>query len=61
VRDGGDAFVFLRAGDTARKRVVTPGPEQGGRQVIELGLTVGDEVIVNPPAGLADGDRVVVK
>jgi RND family efflux transporter MFP subunit len=60
-RDGGDAFVFLRVGDTARKRVVTPGPEQGGRQVIETGLTVGDEVIVNPPAGLADGDRVVVE
>jgi RND family efflux transporter MFP subunit len=61
VEDGDEVYVFLRLDDTARRRPVTVGRKQGGRQVIEQGLTVGDEVIVDPPEDLADGDRVVVE
>lgn len=54
-----DAHVFLFEEGTARRRVVTPGPEDQGRVVIEAGLAAGERLILTPHPGLADGRAVV--
>lgn len=57
-RDEG-AHVFLFDAGTARRRAVTPGPEDQGRVVIEAGLVAGERLILTPHPGLADGRAVV--
>ncbi|HYE73785.1 MAG TPA: efflux RND transporter periplasmic adaptor subunit, partial [Blastocatellia bacterium] len=58
VRDGA-VFVYLN-GKAMRKTVKTGTSSQQGVR-IDDGLLVGEDVIVNPPAGLKDGDRVKSK
>lgn len=58
VRRGQLAMVFVEEKGTARMRLVHAGPEAGGRVPILAGLSDGEQVIVNPPAGLLDGSRV---
>ncbi len=55
VRDGG-VFVFL--GGKAVRRPVKTGPTSAAGIRIEEGLIGGEDLIVNPPAGLKDGDKV---
>jgi HlyD family secretion protein len=58
VRDGA---VFVTLGGKAIRRPVKTGPSgnQGAR--IDEGLIGGEDLIVNPPADLKDGDKVAVK
>jgi HlyD family secretion protein len=49
-------FVVLD-GKAVRKQVVVSGTSSQGAQV-ESGLIGGEDVIVNPPADLKDGQRV---
>lgn len=42
----------------ARRVTVVTGDEEGGSVAIVEGLAPGDQVVVNPPAGLQDGQRV---
>ena len=55
VRDS-SVFVLLNGRATQRK-VVLGGSSTAGVRVLS-GLTGGEDIIVNPPAGLKDGDRV---
>jgi RND family efflux transporter MFP subunit len=55
VRDGA-VFVVVR--ETARRREVMVGVQGPERVEIRRGLAAGEAVILDPPAGLADGDTV---
>jgi len=58
VRQGQLPTVFVVHEARARLRVVHAGETGGSRVEILAGLSPGDEVIVAPPPGLRDGDRV---
>jgi HlyD family secretion protein len=45
----------------AVRRAVKTGPTSGQSVRIEEGLIGGEDVIVGPPAGLHDGDKVRAK
>ena len=55
VRD--NSVFVVRDGRASRRKVALGGSEWGGVRVLS-GLAGGEEVIVNPPARLKDGDRV---
>jgi HlyD family secretion protein len=55
VRDGS---VFVVFDGKAVKRSVKTGPTSGANVRVEQGLIGGEDLIVNPPSGLKDGDRV---
>jgi HlyD family secretion protein len=55
-----DAVFVVFGGRAARRAVRTGATTSQGVQVRE-GLIGGEDVVVNPPAGLKDGDRVRVK
>lgn len=59
-RDGGQV-AFVLEGDVVRLRSVRVGARRGGRVEIESGLAAGDRIVLDPPAGLADGERVRIK
>ena len=56
--DGGAQVVFVARGDTVERRAVTTGLEDGGDVEVLAGLAVGEQVVVEGPAELADGERV---
>ena len=62
-RDGGSA-VFVVSGSggdaAAELRRVTAGGAAGDQRTILSGLAPGEAVVLDPPAALADGDRVTV-
>jgi HlyD family secretion protein len=55
VRDGG---VFVMLEGKAIRRGVKTGPTSGTGVRIEEGLVGGEDLIVSPPVGLKDGDKV---
>jgi HlyD family secretion protein len=55
VRDGA---VFLLLDGRAVRRSVKTGPSIGGGVRVEEGLNGGEDLIVNPPPGLKEGDKV---
>ena len=57
--DGDTQVVFVARGETVERRAVTIGLEDGGDVEVLAGLTVGERVVIEGPAALADGDRVV--
>ncbi len=62
VRDEGEtSAIFLLRGDTAERRAVTLGLEDGGEIEVLSGVTLSDRVIAAPPPELGDGDRVVTE
>ena len=58
-RDGGAEVVFVARGDTVERRAVTTGLEDGGDVEVLAGVSAGEQVVVDGPPALADGDRVV--
>ena len=58
VRDGA---VFVTLGGRAVKRPVKPGATSNQGVRIDDGHIGGEDLIVNPPPELKDGDRVAVK
>ena len=58
-QDGQD-IVYVVRGDLAERRAVRLGAVVGDQVEVIAGLTAGERLIVDPPADLADGDRVVV-
>ena len=50
--------VFLLERDTVRFRALGLGASSGSRVAVEEGLEGGEEVVLDPPASLRDGDRV---
>ena len=62
VRDeGATQAIFLLRGETVERRAVTLGIEDGDNVEVLSGVTPGDRVVVDPPAELAGGDRVVTE
>ena len=55
VRDGA-VFVLLEG--KAVKRPVKTGAASGPSLRVEQGLIGGEDLIINPPSGLKDGDKV---
>jgi HlyD family secretion protein len=55
VRDGA---VFLLLDGRAVRRSVKTGASSGSGVRIEEGLNGGEDLIVNPPPGLKEGDKV---
>ncbi len=55
----GTVFVVLK--EHARQRVIKTGGTSSKGIVVENGLTGGEDLIVNPPADLKDGQKVAVK
>ena len=53
--------VFILADGRAHLRLVRSGKRYGGNVEILSGLTIGEEIIVNPHANLNDGDRVAIE
>ena len=53
--------VFVVLGSKAIRRPVKTGPTSGQGVRIEQGLIGGEDLIVNPPTSLKDGDRVRLK
>jgi multidrug efflux pump subunit AcrA (membrane-fusion protein) len=58
--DGRDV-VFVAQQGRAERRAVTVSDTQGNDSVLSAGVTAGEQVIVNAPAGLADGAAVKEK
>ncbi len=56
-RDG-KPRVFVVANGKANERVVVLGPEKDGAVAVRQGLAPDEEVVVDPPAGLANGRAV---
>ncbi len=56
-RDGARHVFVVREGK-AERRAVTVAGTKGEETEIEAGLTEGETVVVGPPEGLKDGDRV---
>jgi multidrug efflux pump subunit AcrA (membrane-fusion protein) len=50
--------VFVVRGDRVERRAVSLGGTAGDRVEVVAGLRAGERVVVEPPEGLADGDRV---
>jgi RND family efflux transporter MFP subunit len=61
VRDGGKTYVFKVEREIARKVELALGEPRNGKYVVEHGLAGGEQLVANPPARLADGERVRVK
>jgi multidrug efflux pump subunit AcrA (membrane-fusion protein) len=53
-------FVFDRGEVHFRVVETAPGSGGGARVPVTSGLQAGERVVVDPPSGLADGDRVLV-
>lgn len=58
VRKGAQAAVFVLADGRVRRVEVGLGAEAGGRFDVASGLTGGEQVVLDPPADLADGAAV---
>ena len=61
VQDGGQSYVFVLAQDTVERRAITIGAADGDRLEVIAGLSARDRVVINPPAGLAAGKKVIAK
>jgi RND family efflux transporter MFP subunit len=57
-RDGDQDFVFLVRDGRAERRAVTLGTPRGDSRQVLSGLTAGETVIVDAPAGLKEGTAV---
>lgn len=58
--DGGAQVVFVARGETLERRAITTGLEDGGEVEVLAGVAAGEQVVIEGPAALADGDRVTV-
>lgn len=57
-REGDDWFVYRISNGTAERTPVQPGRRAGLQRELLSGLAPGELVILHPPTGLSDGDRV---
>jgi hypothetical protein len=61
-KDEGRDVVFVVNGGRAERRAVTVGKESEGEDALVLtGIAAGENVVVEAPADLADGDEVEVR
>jgi RND family efflux transporter MFP subunit len=60
-RDGDPPVAFVAINGRAQRRVLELGAATGQWQEVGAGIRAGEPVIVSPPAGLKDGDRVKIE
>lgn len=60
VKEDGNFYVYVVAGDKAEKHQVTPGARKNQYTEILSGLKEGDEVVVQAGGDLTDGAKIVV-
>jgi len=58
IDDGGRQYVLLVADQVVERRAIATAGERGKDIIVASGLSAGEKVIINPPAGLNSGDRV---
>ena len=56
--EGDDSWVYIAEDDRAWRRDIVIGWRDGGRVSVVSGLSAGDRVVVDPPAGLSDGAEI---
>jgi RND family efflux transporter MFP subunit len=61
VEEDGETVVFVVRDERAERRIVELGERTGERIEVRAGLSAGDEVVLEPPAELGDGERVRVR
>ncbi len=61
VGSGANAAVFVVEGEQVRRVAVTPGDKRDADVLVSRGLKGGETVVLSPPAGLKDGQRIAVK
>jgi RND family efflux transporter MFP subunit len=54
-------WVFVLDDDRVARRAVRLGPARGNARPVVAGLRSGERVVLRPPPGLADGDRVRIE
>ena len=59
--EGDQAYVFVINGDLVERRAVRTGGSDGDRLEVVGGLRPGEQVVMAPPADLANGARVRIK
>lgn len=59
--EGGASYVFLVRQNTVERRAVKTGGTDGDRVEVLAGLKGGDQVVIAPPAELAEGKQIEVK
>lgn len=59
-REGATVAFTVDEEERARQQAIAVGGTIGAQREVRAGLSAGDRVILEPPAGLADGDRVKV-
>ena len=59
-RDGGEVAFVVSGEDRVERRTITTGGGTGAQRSVLSGIAPGETVVLDPPAGLADGDKVVV-
>jgi RND family efflux transporter MFP subunit len=60
-QEGGEAVVFVLQGAEVEQRVISAGREEGDETAVAAGVTAGERVVVAPPDGLQDGQKVKVR
>jgi HlyD family secretion protein len=61
VTDNSKTYVFVVKGDTVERRAVTLGGADGDRVEVVAGVRAGDRLVLDPPTGLKDAAKVMVK
>ncbi len=56
--EGDSNWVYIAEDDRAWRRDIVIGRRDGGRVSVVSGLSAGDRVVVDPPAGLSDGAEI---
>lgn len=59
--DAGSRVVFVAAGDKAERRALRLGETREDRVEVLGGLAPGERIILEPPAAITDGSRIVVR
>ncbi|KRG71561.1 efflux RND transporter periplasmic adaptor subunit [Pseudoxanthomonas dokdonensis] len=57
-RDGADVAFVVDGEDRVEQRALTLAGKLGDDQHVSAGLSAGESVVLDPPAGLKDGDKV---
>jgi RND family efflux transporter MFP subunit len=60
-QENGKDFVFVARGGLAERRAVSLSGTLGDSRLVQAGVSAGDSVIVEPPAGLKDGDAIEIR
>jgi RND family efflux transporter MFP subunit len=59
--DNGKDVVYVIQQDRVERRAVNLGPDEGDQVAVSSGLSPGEQVVVEGPDTLADGDRVTIE